>query len=265
MTIHNFLRPATRGPLLKGDIVFHIAILEDGSWVPRRSGHAGLVARTKDSHAHGEVVVVYHMDDECVKKQGWGDGSAPQDQDGTLSSACADVVGTMQLDENQRDTIIDEAVRYVRDFADLDSAPRHQRARTTELVPAKAPAARRLFAFGQPNPRSHPNYPDEEGCYAFSCTSYVLHCYTRADLNLAQFDELPPLSGRSRQWYQRHDFYVPSEDVPRLRCGYLIRAFAAEPMQSPYRPTTAGWSDCHDEVVFSELIAAAREAGPGAS
>jgi len=243
MAIRNFLRSGTREPLLIADVVFWIAKIDEGRAILKpllHQGHAGLVAMAKpEGHSLGEDVVVYHMTSERIEKHRWGDGRTgdTSGEPHRVPPSRVDIGGTTTfLDENARDHVIHIAARF---YARLPSK-------------LSNPPGDTCYWLGDPSPFAHPQHPGAEGAYAFSCTTFVHHCYSEAALTLINLEDIPgaPL-GSDRQWFENHGFPVQKDPLRRLRCGYLIGAFEAE--QFPFQPNT--WDYYLDELVFARIFA----------
>jgi hypothetical protein len=248
MPVHNFLRAGTQAPLLLADMVFQITVVkDDGSHRQRPVGHAGLVARPKAGHALGDDVVVYHMTSDRIEKHRWADGrplrGALAAGDVPITDCRVDVGGTTPLlEESERRNVISRALGLFQ--------------RPTKLNPAIDECC---YWLGEPSATGHPNRPPGAGGYAFSCATFVHHCYTEAGVTLVSREELPALTPADRGQFERWGFraYIPPDPVRRLSCGHLICALAAQPEPLPFQPAEGDWTPCADGPTFERLITAA--------
>jgi hypothetical protein len=239
MPLHNFLRVGTRAPLQTADVVFQITEITPSGHEPRRVGHAGLVAAPKIEHGLGEEVVVYHMAD-LIRRDRWDDG-LPR-------GSRADVAGTTaSLEEGDRRRIVDQALRFFqRRPSMLDQTHRA-----------------RCYWVGKPDPERHPLHPSAQDAYAFSCATFVHHCYSAVDAPLVPQDELPLLRPEERQLFEDAGWgaHVAPDPVRRLSCSHMICAFEAHPEMFPFRPSDGDWEACADGPTFRRLVGAIAEPG----
>jgi hypothetical protein len=224
-----------QGAVLTADAVFQIT--EPGQ--PRRVrpiGHAGIAAVSKATHSFGERVVVYHMG-AFVEKQIWSDGehedlaASPQ-----LIRCSVDVLGTfVEMEQATRDDVVREALKV---FSLRPSVTR----------------PRSCYWAGDPAPASHPLHPAASQAYAFSCTTFVDHCYRAAGIVLVDSRDLPFITDDERRLL--YSFGLPTQATPfrRLVCGHLLCAFEGEMMRLPFKPADGAWTRCSDDAVFRRLV-----------
>jgi hypothetical protein len=210
-------------------------------------GHAGLVARAKSNgHSLSEEVVVFHFN-QFVEKDRWGDGTGEElgssdDPAGIrLVRLRVDIGGSRSsLEEGVRRNIIDTALRY-------------WATKPTKLnVNTRGQAS--CYWLGPAHATSHPLHPSAENAYAFSCTTFVHHCYQENNLTLVPLSELPPIKQADRDLFARWSLATEPGTFPRLCCGHLIAAFDADPARLPFRPADGNWDDLGDLLVFQKLV-----------
>jgi hypothetical protein len=234
--ISNFIS-GVRAELRLADAVFQVSIKTGNDRVVRPFGHAGLVAVAKSLHGLEEEVVVYHMS-SFVEKDRWADGvSEDMSASPRLIKCCVDVAGSLQsIEDAQRDDIIRTALGF---FA----------TRPSKL--AERPHS--CFWLGPADASGHPLHPSAENAYAFSCATYVHHCYERAGKALVQTADLPFIEDDERRTFEEQRLPIFAGPFRRLGCGHLICAFEADP-KIPFKPESGDWRPCKDAVLFARLL-----------
>lgn len=254
MPVHNFLRPGTRAPLRRADMVFQITVIEDreGKYHRRPVGHAGLVAKPMPDHSLGKEVVVYHMGTQ-VEKHRWADGiphdapAAGDPEEIQMIDNRVDVAGTAaSIEDASRWTIINQAV----------SIFQH---RPSKLEPKEKNCC---YWIGAPIIGTHPLHPNAQNAYAFSCATFVHHCYDQAGKPLVQLTDVPTLKPHERHMFEGWGYFVPPDPVRRLSCSHLICAFEAKPERFPFRPSDGDRESCSDKPTFARLLADAAPPPP---
>lgn len=244
MPIHNLLRSGTFATIQRGDLVFQITNPDRGT--ARRAGHAGIVAQGKANHSLGEEVLVFHMG-ERIEKHRWTNGSERD-----------------HPDQNSPVPKIDNRADIVGSVSFLEEADRRAIVQCASELCQRAPSKMRgaddcCYWIGEPNADIHPLQPKAEGAYAFSCTTFAHYCYAKVDVLLVALDEVPFLTPRDREMFERWGYgsFVAPDPVRRLSCGHLICAFEAEPEAFPWRPHNGDWAPHADAPTFERLINAA--------
>jgi hypothetical protein len=238
LPLYNFLRAGERKPLRHADIVVQITDerVRD-RLVPRPAGHSGIIVSDKASHKRGEAVRIIHMIDYIVEDE-WS--SPPSEQ------SWIDVVASASTIEDAiRDQIIIAAV----------TSPSPTPSKLNERPHS-------CYWLGRPNALEHPRHPDQ-AAYAFSCSTFVYHCYEQAGVAIVNAARAPLLSDVDRrtliEWNPALVDLIDPEPFPRLACGHIICAMEKTPERFPFDPSDEEWPMCSDAVVFGRLIADAAQ------
>jgi hypothetical protein len=149
----------------------------------------------------------------------------------------ADVSGFINaIEEGERDDVIATAASFHR--------------RVSFLEPNREGSC---YLQGDPDPVAHPDHPGVPGAYAFSCTTFVHHCYAKV-ATLVDVEAAPFVTSTERSFLAGLGLRVQEAPFRRLSCGHLISALEPEPQRFPFRPPNDNWSPCDDAATFQRLI-----------
>lgn len=242
MPIVNFIEPERVASVQRGDVLFMITD-PPGSMTARRMGHAGIAVRNVPAHKRGSRITVVHMATKVVARHIWtGENPIPPKASigDTIVPGTVDVCGSAHddwLDVPSRDTIVHVALAF----------------RPVRTLLSKVGDVNCYYQ-GDPHPDFHPDFPDVVGSYAFSCTTFVAHCYRAAGIDLVKLSDAPDISANERQLLREFNLTTQKKPFKRLTCGHLICALEKTPQVFPFEPRDNDWAACSDSVTFSRLI-----------
>lgn len=227
-----YLVPGRTGNVRRGDMVFHIAELDEGKWKPRWMVHTGIAEQTTEDFELYRAATVIHMGD-YVSRDEWASGEANGD-------SRIDACGTHpEIDDLTRDSIIDEA----RSYYEIDPSIFRRR------------NIRSCYWMGDPLPSGHPLFPREQDVYGFSCSTFAHYCYLKTVGPIVDISAMPVVSGDERAELEvivgRHR--VQASPFRRLYPSYLMNAFKED--SYPFAPED--WEICKLHGVFIPSDAAA--------
>jgi len=227
MAINNLVEQAGT-KVRRADVVFHITH-PPMSRCPRPMGHSGISIEDVDNYQRGQPLRVVHMATRFVTQHVW--------QPETRINLSVDVAGSIDdLEDVERDDVIGTAATFTREVSLLSSSPDAG-----------------CYLQGDADPSAHPDHPDSPQAYAFSCTTFVQHCYDSVRGDLVDGTR-PVTSSDERTLLASFGLRTQESEFRRLSCGQLICALEQSPQRFPFIPTEGDWSACDDAVTFGRLL-----------
>lgn len=230
MAMNNLVTAHVGVRVRRADVVFHITDTPMSNR-PRVIGHAGISLEDFNNYHRGQPLRVVHMATRFVAQHVW------QREHIGLS---VDVAASVDdLEEVERDDVIAAAAMFTRPV--------------TLLTPGPDAGC---YWQGNPNPSAHPDHPNSSDAYAFSCTTFVQHCYSRVRGEIVDGSR-PITSSDERTLLASWNLRTQESEFRRLSCGQMICAFEQSPQRFPFAPLNGDWSACSDAVTFARLLAPA--------
>jgi hypothetical protein len=228
MTINNLVSDQAGTKVRRADVVFHITH-PPMSRSPLPIGHSGISLEDVDNYHRGQPLRVVHMTSRFVRAHVW--------QPRTHIDLSVDVAGSVDdLEEVERDIVIGTAATFTREVSLLGPDPDAG-----------------CYWQGDPRPSAHPNHPHSPNAYAFSCTTFVQHCYDQVRGELVDGTR-PVTSSDERTLLASFGLPIQESEYRRLSCGQLICALEQSPQRFPFVPADGNWSACIDAVTFGRLL-----------
>jgi len=245
----NYLKREFVDTLQPGDLVFHITDIKRHGppWHSSRLAHVGIVAKVKMSHQLNEAVIVCHMDDFVTTSE-WERGRDYGVAGGEDLYRVDLGVDKEGMDDFIRSKIVDTSMKYVALSSELISLISTHK--TVEAVIVES-----LYWLGAFQIDGHPNHPEHEGLYAFSCATFAYHCYSECVPGVLIDQDSMPIVQRSAVPGKLRR-YLPDGPVRIMFPGYLIGAIEAD--EIPFRPHDWEYWQDHTNLIPAELRAGAR-------
>lgn len=236
LALLNYMVLASPGAIQKGDIVFYIADHKGDWWKSRDDAHVGLAATDNPRHCNVSSMKVYHVTFEKVILDDW---KIHKGFCGVNLSG-----GVEGLGRSKRAKIIDAALKW--------------------YMSKPAMIVRSLYYFGPANREEHPAYPNLQGVYAFTCSSFVDECYQVARKTLLNHAFLPETVESDRLYFASKlaksgigSDHVSRDDFKRVKPAYLAHALK----NGKYPFESDDWSRCGDHRFFVPLRVLTTEGG----
>jgi len=228
MAINNLVTDHVGVTVRRADVVFHITN-PPMSRRPRPVGHAGISLEDVDNYHRGQPLRVVHMATRFVTEHVW--------QPATRINLSVDVTASVDdLEWVERDDVIAAAATFKGEVSLLTPDPDAG-----------------CYWQGDPNPSAHPDHPNSSGAYAFSCTTFVQHCYSRVRGEIVDGSR-PITSNDERTLLASLGLRTQESEFRRLSCGQMICALEQSPQRFPFVPLDGDWSACSDAVTFARLL-----------
>ncbi|HWO21075.1 MAG TPA: hypothetical protein VNO30_20045 [Kofleriaceae bacterium] len=228
MAINNLVAGHVGVTVRRADVVFHITN-PPMSRDPRPVGHAGISIEDVGNYHRGQPLRVVHMAARFVAEHVW--------QPATHINLSVDVAGSVDdLEAVERDDVIAAAAMFRREVSLLGSDPDVG-----------------CYWQGAPSPSAHPDHPNSSNAYAFSCTTFVQHCYSRVRGELVDGSR-PITSSDERTLLASLGLRTQESEFRRLSCGQMICALEQLPQRFPFVPGDGDWSACSDAVTFARPL-----------
>jgi hypothetical protein len=228
MAINNLVADHAGVTVRRADVVFHITH-PPMSGSPRAVGHTGISIEDVDNYHRGQPLRVVHMATRFVTEYVW--------QPATHIDLSVDVAGSVDdLEEVERDDVIAAAATFMREVSLLDPDPDVG-----------------CYWQGDPSPSGHPDHPNSFNAYAFSCTTFVQHCYSRVRGEIVDGSR-PITSNDERTLLASLGLRTQESEFRRLSCGQMICALEQLPQRFPFVPFGGDWPACSDAVTFARLL-----------